>query len=120
MRKEWVERGKKTKSDFVKCVRICLIIPQVTIKCRICATAPSICMQDGCGGDEDSRVDYWNLAGKWWYVGGWLLFLLFIYMENALLFVWRSFEFYHPNFILMQMDGEFGKALRIMCMGWRM
>lgn len=23
---------KKAKSDFVKCVRICLIIPQVTIK----------------------------------------------------------------------------------------
>lgn len=36
---EWVREWmrKKAKSDFVKCVRICLIIPQVTIKSRIFA-----------------------------------------------------------------------------------
>lgn len=31
---------KKAKSDFVKCVRICLIIPQVTVKSRISAAFP--------------------------------------------------------------------------------
>lgn len=54
---------KKAKSDFVKCVRICLIIPQVTIK----SLSPCHLHAPWTEEDDverwmgiDSPVDYWR------------------------------------------------------------